>query len=88
MVQNVHNINSFLVDTGSIVSIVPMNFVNFNPNTQNQYNKSLYAANGTPIRVFGNKNLSIDIHGRKFGWNFLIAEVKRPIIGSDFLTHF
>jgi len=75
----------FLVDTGadvSILSILP----------QNKHNKSkftLYAANGTSITTFGQKLLQLDFGLRcNFQWPFYIAEVSKPILGTDFLSHF
>lgn len=50
---------------------------------------SLYAANGTPIAVYGQRLLNIDLRLRRdLSWPCTIADVTVPIIGADFLNHF
>lgn len=76
---------SFLIDTGSDVSILPA------PVAQKRQNaiQKLSAANSSPINVFGTKLLTLDFNlRRKFQWSFLIATVSVPIIGADFLYYF
>ncbi|XP_058176695.1 uncharacterized protein LOC131291493 [Anopheles ziemanni] len=49
----------------------------------------LYAANGTPITVFGQSLHTLDLSLRRaFLWNFVIADVNSAIIGADFLSHY
>lgn len=49
----------------------------------------LFAANGTSIKTFGQKILDVDLGlNRRYKWPFLIADVRRPIIGYDFLQNF
>lgn len=49
----------------------------------------MYAANGTVIKTYGIKSLILDLGLRKaFQWTFVIADVRQPILGADFLTHF
>lgn len=49
----------------------------------------LFAANNTRINTYGNIRLSLDLGlRRKFDWNFVVANVSRPIIGADFLKNF
>jgi len=73
------------VDIGVDVSVLPITF-------KNKHNKSkftLYAANGTPIATFGQKLLQLNFGLRRnFQWHFYIAEVRKPILGIDFLSHF
>jgi len=75
----------FLVDMGADVSVVPVL-------PQNRCNKSkftLSAVNGTPIATFGQKLLQLDFWLRhNFQWPFHIAEVSKPILGTDFLSYF
>ena len=76
----------FLVDTGADISVLP-------PFPADRSNKSsllhLVAANGTPISVYGTRLLSLDIGLRRiFSWTFTVADVKKPIIGADFLSHY
>lgn len=76
---------SFLVDTGSDVSVLPADsFQKRNPPLQ-----TLLAANKSTINVYGQKTLSLDFSlRRQFPWTFLIANVSTPIIGADFLHFF
>lgn len=49
----------------------------------------LFAANGTCIQTYGQRNMTLNLGlRRKFVWPFIIANVTRAIIGADFLTHF
>lgn len=79
---------SFLIDTGADISIIP-------PPTDQMRAKQLetgnrlYAANGTPIAIYGRTTLSLHLGlRRKFTWPFTIADVKHAIIGADFLTYY
>lgn len=78
---------SFLVDTGADVSVLPPTAEERQQNEQTMFN--LVAANGSPIKTYGKRQISISIGLRRiFPWNFTVAEVSRPIIGADFLTFF
>jgi cleavage and polyadenylation specificity factor subunit 1 len=49
----------------------------------------LCAANGTTIHTYGWLPLNLNLGLRRdFTWRFVVANVTRPIIGVDFLTHF
>ena len=49
----------------------------------------LFAANSTPIQVYGESLYTLDPGLRRaFLWNFVIADVDTAIIGADFLQHF
>ncbi|GFT72381.1 hypothetical protein TNCV_3609251 [Trichonephila clavipes] len=76
----------FLVDSGADVSILPWK------KTKGECQASqykLYAANGTEIATYGLKILTLDLDLRRpFQWPFIIAKVKRGIIGADFLQKF
>ncbi|GFW72035.1 retrovirus-related Pol polyprotein from transposon opus [Trichonephila clavipes] len=76
----------FLVDSGADVSILPWT------KTKGECQASqykLYAANGTKIPTYGLKILTLDLGLRRpFQWPFIIAKVKRGIIGADFLHKF
>lgn len=77
----------FLVDTGANVSVLPATKKPFSNYTEN-HNYKLYAANGTIIRTYGTKNLQLNLKLRRpYTWNFIIADVKQPILGADFLSH-
>ena len=73
---------SFLVDTGSDVSILPAN----NVQKRNPPQQTIFAANSSEIHVYGQKTLSLDFKLRRiYSWTFLIANVTTPILGADFL---
>lgn len=73
---------SFLIDTGADLSALPITFASgLVPD-----DLYLYAANGTRIKTFGHKTLTLSLGlDTTFSWDFLIAEVDCPIIGADFL---
>ena len=48
----------------------------------------LIAANGTPIKSFGQQRRTIKIGGKFYSFVFLLAQVPRPTLGLDFLLHF
>lgn len=74
----------FLIDTGANVSVIPVNKLK---NVECDKYK-LYAANGTEIKTYGIRTLVLDLNLRRaFRWTFIVADVKQPIIGADFLTH-
>ena len=76
----------FLVDTGADVSVIP----------PSQYERrqpsdhfTLQAVNNTPIATYGTRSLTLDLGLRRtFRWVFVVANVKHPILGADFLRHF
>ena len=50
---------------------------------------SLFAANGSIIKTYGTQIFELDLGLRRnFIWKFIIADVSKPIIGSDFLKYF
>ena len=76
------NETSFLIDTGSSRSFLPSSI--FTPTGESK--AKLVAANGTPIEVQGTKNLFVDLNlGVIFYHKFVVANVREPILGMDFL---
>ncbi len=76
----------YLVDTGAEVSIIPP-IAPFHHDARSTVER--YAANGTKIRTDGEKSVTLNLGLRQtFSWIFIIADVKNPIIGADFLHHF
>lgn len=78
------SMRSFLVDTGAEISVVP---------PLNKENKptffKLYAANNTKINTYGNVQLSLDLGlRREFVFQFVVADVSKPILGANFLNQF
>ena len=75
----------FLVDTGAEVSIIP-------PSKAERKNRQdtigLLAANGSPIVTYGTRSLTLNLGLRRtFRWIFVVAKVRNPILGADFLKH-
>ena len=82
--HNAKSKRSFLIDTGAEVSVVPAS------DQERQgapMAKELVTTNGSRIRCYGEKKLRLQVGPRNFEWKFLVAEVRRPLIGTDFLTH-
>ncbi|XP_050340354.1 uncharacterized protein LOC126766650 [Bactrocera neohumeralis] len=76
----------FLVDSGSVISLMPKSAIN---HTLTEDDLTLVAANGTVIRTYGRKVITLDFSLRRtFNWSFIIADVKSAILGADFLVHF
>ena len=48
----------------------------------------LSAANGTAIPCYGSIRHRVALGSKYYPFNFIIADVKQPIIGADFLAHF
>lgn len=76
----------FLIDTGAEVSVVPPTM---EERRQRQESPPLQAVNGSSIKAYGEKSLTLDIGLRRtFRWLFIIADVQQAIIGADFLRRF
>ncbi|GFX38859.1 hypothetical protein TNCV_1890231 [Trichonephila clavipes] len=76
---------TFLIDTGTDVSIIPAT----KTQRQNNSQMTLSAANTSPIHVYTTQTLSLDLGLRRiFQWTFLVGNVSTPIIGTDFLYNF
>lgn len=75
----------FLIDTGADISVLPSSMFDI----RQPSSRYLFAANGTRINTFGEKRLKLDLGlRRELEWQFIIADVKVPILGADFLAHF
>jgi len=76
----------FLIDTGADLCVYPRKYIR-GPRTKSTY--ELAAANGTTIHTYGQKTLTLNLGLRRnFTWQFVIADIAKPIIGADFLSHF
>ena len=76
----------FLVDTGAEVSVVPPSRTE---RLHRRLDLNLQAVNNTTIAIYGIRSLTLDLRLRRtFQWAFVVADVKQPIIGADFLKHF
>jgi len=72
----------FLVDTGAEVSVIPPSRTDCR-NLQGNF--TLQAVNNTAIATYGTRSLTLDLGLRRtFRWIF-VADVKKPILGADFL---
>lgn len=77
---------NFLVDTGADVSVFPRSLVK---KQLSKTNYQMFAANGTPISTYGPITLTLNFRLRRdFQWQFVIADVTKPIVGADFLNYF
>lgn len=49
----------------------------------------LFAANGTCINTYGNREMKVSLKGFPvLNWRFIVADISKPIIGADFLEHY
>ena len=72
----------FLVDTGVEVSL----FLATRTITQTaQPGASLVSANGSTIRTFRIRTVTLCFVLKQYRWNFVIAEVSRRLLGANFL---
>lgn len=76
----------YLVDTGSDLCVFPRSAVR-EPRCKTKY--ELFAANGSIISTYGYLPLTLDLGLRRaFIWQFIVADVTKPIIGIDFLGYY
>jgi hypothetical protein len=71
----------FLVDTRSELSILPPGLAK----ATRPSNQPLVAANGSPIKSFGTRQIELQLGLQNYSWRFIVAEVTQPILGGDFL---
>ena len=72
----------FLVDTGAEVSVIPASGLD----TRTRHSgPPLLAANRSSIRTYGMRALSVRFGFSTYKWNFVVADVARPLLGADFL---
>ena len=77
---------SFLVDTGSDLCVYPVSALK---ERRPKAEYKLFAANGTIISTYVWIHLKLNLGLRRaFSWRFVVADVKRPIIGVDFLCFY
>ncbi|GBN17195.1 hypothetical protein AVEN_163235-1 [Araneus ventricosus] len=78
--------HNFWLTQVSDVSCYPKSYLNEVLKLQGT---TLFAANGSHIKTFGSKLLSLDLGLQgKLQWPFVIADITKPIIGADFLQQF
>ena len=71
---------SFLVDSGADVSVFPASPLQ----KKAKQSAVLSAANGTSIKTFGKRKISLCFPGLSVVHSFFLADVQHPILGSDF----
>ena len=70
-----------LVDTGAWISVYPPS--GLDTRSSHYSTHLLRAANGTAIKSFSTRTIPLSINGRRFQWEFVIADVTQPILGAD-----
>lgn len=81
----------FLVDSGAKLSVLPATYsdiLKHRADSSNQRVLNLLAANGTPIQNYGTREMQIILYGKSYTWKFVLADVRQPILGGDFLSNF
>ena len=79
-----HSGQSFLIDTGADVSVFPASAQDRRTSSPSI---SLSAANGTSIKTWGTRNITLKIAPTHvYTHKFYLADVTRPILGADFFT--
>ena len=76
----------FLIDTGSVISLLPPNLPELSLFLR-PTSVSLQTAAGTPIQCYGEVDIILGLKHlrRSFPWSFVVADVTQPILGMDFL---
>ena len=80
----------FLADSGSDCSLLPLQYAGpAGAAGLTKTNLRLTAANGTEIKSIGTRPLSFTLNtlNKPFTWEFHVANVEQPILGTDFLKH-
>ena len=72
----------FLVDTGTEVSVLPATSL---VTHTKQPGQPLLAANGNSIRTYRTSPLTLHFDSNTYQWNFIVADVTRLLLGTDFL---
>ena len=77
-IRDVLSGNFFLVDTGAEVSIVPP----AQPDLSKPPGLNLIVANGSKIKSFGTRRMTLQIDHAKYDWKFQITDVQKLILGA------
>lgn len=75
----------FLVDSGADISVFPAGRAD---KSSPDHHSPLIAANGTKIRTYGRKLLTLHFGSQDFTWHFTLADINKPILGADFFSHY
>ena len=71
-----------LIDSGSQITAFPPE-----PGDQVQPGKFLRAVNGTRIKCYGTRDVTIKIGRKPYHFKAVIADVENPVVGWDFVKH-
>ena len=74
--------DTFLIYTGASFSILP--YVSKSPPT----GPALSGPDGRSLACWGERTRTLAFGGQEVEWTFLLADIKFPILGVDFLRHF
>lgn len=84
-IQDKSSIYDFLIDTGADVSCLPKRYAI----SKKPAKRTLFAANSSSISTYWEQRLNLNLGLRRtFEWTCIVADVKTPIIGNDFLNAF
>ena len=76
----------YLIHTGAAVSVL---FKSCTNRTTDTNSLPLVAANNTTINTYGTCRGIVDVGlKRDYAWTFIVADVKQPNLGADFLAHY
>ena len=82
LLVDVESNSSFLVDTGSVYSIIPHH------SSDKPTGPAITTANGKPIQCWGTVVKTVTVGRTRFKWTFLLAAISFHIVGADFLENF
>ena len=75
-----------MIDTGAAVSVLPRSCA---IGTVDADSLLLVAANNSTITTYSTSKRIVDAGlKREYSWTFIVADVKQPILGADFLIHY
>ena len=85
-VEDKRNKCKYLIDTGAAVSVLPKSCANSSTDTTSL---PLVAANYTTIITYSTCKRIVDVGlKRDYAWTFIVADIKQPILGTDFFIHY
>ena len=71
------------MDTGAEVSVLP---TSSHERFFNNPGPALVAANGSSIKTYDKRTVTIELPVGRLQWTFVLANVSKPLLGADFLT--
>ena len=78
----------FLLQTGALISVFPQSTCSSSGAAHSPAGSQLITAGGDSLHCFDDKILPLKFGSCSFQWNFCLAPVTTPILGSDFLRNF